>query len=132
MQDPFGVPYTTIPPASASVAKVLGMPRSRSKVAARIGNTSPARFDRCASYTARQVNFSGGVSSSTITKRSMSLSRVASPGPRAEQDHALRLEIVDHRVEEITRDEHGAPFERMVARPPLDGVPHGHARPTTR
>ena len=46
------------------------------------GNTSAARFDRCASYPARVVSFSGGVSSSTTTSRSISLSRVASPRAR--------------------------------------------------
>jgi hypothetical protein len=76
-----------------------------SGLAARIGTTSAARLDRCASFPAFHPSFSGGVSLSTITRRSMSLSRVASPsGSRTEEDDPLRVEMLDHRVEEIARD----------------------------
>jgi hypothetical protein len=50
------------------------MLRFRSNILARIGNTTAGRRqDRPASYPARSDSFSGGVSSSTMTRRSMSL-----------------------------------------------------------
>jgi len=69
------------PIASASAARVLTMARSCSKILERIGNMSASHFDRYAPKAILPLQFFRWRVVSTTTRRSMSLSRVASRAP---------------------------------------------------
>src|SRR5437870_1375286 len=89
-----------MPSASASAASVPTTARLRSKVSARIGNTSAARRDRCASpgqLLGRRVVVDDN------QEVDVAVAGRLATRPRAEQDHPLRLEIGDYRVEQVAR-----------------------------